>query len=82
MVIARAGLDVQRDTSPPSIRSCHLLASVMKWESQGVTVAGYFYAMRPGMKFQIITLHHVSHLELYGVTVLGNITGVYPPLNV
>jgi hypothetical protein len=32
------------------------------------------------MKFQIVTPYLVSHLQRYGVTVRGNVTGVYPPL--
>jgi hypothetical protein len=32
------------------------------------------------MKFQIVTPYCVSHLQRYGVTVRGNVTGVYRPL--
>jgi hypothetical protein len=38
-----------------------LLAPVTNWELPGVTLAGYCYAMRYGMKVQIISLYHVSH---------------------
>jgi hypothetical protein len=33
------------------------------------------------MKVQIVTPYHVSHLQHYGVTVRGNISSVYPPLD-
>jgi hypothetical protein len=76
---------VQRDTSPSSaplafFRFMMLLAPVTNWEPHGVTLAGYCYAMRHGMKFQIVTPYRVSHLQRYGVTERGNVTGVYPPL--
>jgi len=32
------------------------------------------------MKFQLVTLYRVSHLQRYGITVRGNITNVFPPL--
>jgi len=32
------------------------------------------------MKAQLVTAYRISHLQRYGVTVLGNVTGVYPPL--
>ena len=32
------------------------------------------------MKFQLVTLYHVSHLQRYGITVNSDITSVYPPL--
>jgi hypothetical protein len=38
--------------------------------------------MRHGMKVQIVTLFHVSHLQRYGITEHGNITSVYPPSEV
>jgi hypothetical protein len=84
MVTARAGLDVQRDTLPPSAPlACFtfmmLLATVTKWEPHGVTLAGYCYNMRHGMKVQIVAPYRVSHLQQYGVTVRGNVTSVYPP---
>jgi hypothetical protein len=60
-VMASARLDVQRDTSSPSASLAFftfmmLLAPVMNWEPQGVTLARYCYAMRHGMKVQIVTL--------------------------
>jgi hypothetical protein len=38
-----------------------LLAPVTNWEPHGVTLAGYCYAMRHGMKVQIVTPYHVTH---------------------
>jgi hypothetical protein len=54
-------------------------APVTNWEPQCVTLAGHCYAVRHGMKVQLITLYRVGHLQRYGVTVRGNITSVYPP---
>jgi hypothetical protein len=34
------------------------------------------------MQVQLITLYHVSHLQCYGNTVHGNVTGVYVALEV
>jgi hypothetical protein len=70
---------VQRDTSPPSaplafFTSMMLLAPITNWEPHGVTLAGYCYAMRHGMKVQIVTPYRDSHLQRYGVTVRGNVT--------
>jgi hypothetical protein len=75
---------VQRDTSPPSaplvfVTFMMLLAPVTNWEPHGVTLAGYCYAMRDGMKVQIVTPFRVSHLQRYGVTERVNVTSVYPP---
>jgi hypothetical protein len=52
---------VQGGTSQPSapLAFCTfmmLLAPVTTWEPHGVTLAGYCYAMRHGMKVQIVTL--------------------------
>jgi hypothetical protein len=58
-----------------------LLAPVTNWEPHGVTLAGYCYAMRHGMKVQLTTPYCVGHLQRYGVTVRGNVTCVYPPLD-
>jgi hypothetical protein len=33
------------------------------------------------MKVQIVTQYRVSHLQRYGVTVRGNVTSVYPSLD-
>jgi hypothetical protein len=55
-------------------------APVTNWEPQCVTLAGYCYAVRPGMKVQLVTPYRVSHLQRYGVTARGNVTSVYPPL--
>jgi hypothetical protein len=53
-----------------------LLAPVANWEPRGVTLAGYCYGMRHGMKVRIVTPFRVSHLQRYGVTVRGNVTSV------
>jgi hypothetical protein len=55
-------------------------APVTNWEPQRVTLAAYCYAVRHGMRVQLIT--RVSHLQRYGVTVRGNVTSVDPPLQV
>jgi len=34
------------------------------------------------MKIQLVTPYRVSHLQRYGVTGRGNVTSVYPPLDV
>jgi hypothetical protein len=70
-VTAWAGPDVQRDTSPPSTPLAFftftmLLAPVINWEPHGVTLAGYCYARRHGIKVHIVILYRVSH----NVTVL------------
>ena len=46
----------------------------------GPALAGYCYAVRHGMKVQLVTLYRVSHLQRYGVAARGNVTSVYPPL--
>ena len=51
-------------------------APVINWEPQGVTLAGYCYAMRQGMKVQVATPYRVSNLQRYGFTVRGNVTSV------
>jgi hypothetical protein len=56
-----------------------LLAPVTNWEPSGLTLAGYCYAMRRGMRVQIVTTYRGSNMQRYGVTVRGNVTGVYPP---
>jgi hypothetical protein len=56
-----------------------LLASVTNWEPHGVTLTGYCYVMRYGMKVEIVTLFRVSHLQHYGVAEHGYIRSVYPP---
>ena len=52
---------------------------VTNWEPNDVTLAGYCYAVRHGMKVQLVTPYRVSHLQRYAVTVRGNVTSVYPP---
>jgi len=50
---------------------------VTNWEPHGVTLAGY--AVRHGMKVQLVTPYRVSHLQRYGVAIRGNVTSVDPP---
>jgi hypothetical protein len=59
-----------------------LLVPLTDWELHGVTLARYCYAMRHGMKVQVVTPFRVSYLQRYGVTVRGNVTGVYPTLHI
>jgi hypothetical protein len=58
-----------------TVRSSRLLAPVTNWEPHGVTLAGYCYVMRHGMKVQTVTPYRVSHWQRtalrYGVTVQG-----------
>jgi len=56
-------------------------APVTNWEPHGVTLAGFCYAVRHGLKVQLVTPYHVSHLQCHDVTVCGNVTSVYPPLD-
>jgi hypothetical protein len=56
-------------------------APVTNWEPHGVTLTRYCYAVRSGMKVQLVTPYHVSHLQRYGVMVRSNVTRVYPPLD-
>jgi hypothetical protein len=84
-VTAWSRLDVQRDTSPPSAPFAFftfmmLLVPVTNWEPHVLTLAGYCYARRHGMEVQIVTPYRVSHLQRYGVMVRGNVTSVYPPV--
>ena len=57
-------------------------ALVTNWEPQRVTLAGNCYAVWHGMKVQLVTPYRVSHLQRYGITVRGNVTSVYPHLQV
>jgi len=52
---------------------------VTNWEPHGVTLARCGYAVRHGMKIQLVTPYRVSHLQRYGVTIRGNVTSVDPP---
>ena len=54
-------------------------APVTNWETQGVMVAEYGYAMRHGKKDQVVSPYRVSHLERYGVKVGGNVKSVDLP---
>jgi hypothetical protein len=51
---------------------------VTKWEPTGVMLAGYCYAMRHGMKIQLVTPFRVRHLLRYGVTVRVKVRSVQP----
>jgi hypothetical protein len=53
-------------------------ASVTNWDPKCVTLAGYCYAVRRGMKVQLVSPDRVSHLQRYGITVHGNVTSLYP----
>ena len=78
-------MDGQRDTSPSPAASCKDIARapVTNWERQCVTLTGNCYAVRHGMKVQLVTPYRISSLlQRYGVTVRGNVTSVYPPLTV
>ena len=55
-------------------------APVTNWEPHGVTLAGYCYAVRHGMKVQLVTPYRVSDLRSYDVKVRDNVTSVDPPL--
>jgi hypothetical protein len=57
-----------------------LLTPVTKWEPHGVTLAGYRFATKHGMKVQIVIPYRVSNLQRYGVKVRGIVTSVYPTL--
>ena len=50
-------------------------APVTNWEPRGVTLAGY-YAVRYGMKVQLVIQYRATHLQLYEVTLRGNVTSV------
>jgi hypothetical protein len=54
-------------------------AHVINWEPRGATLAGY-YAVRYGMKVQLVTTYCVTHLQRYEVALRGNVTRVYPSL--
>ena len=58
--------------------SCEDIARtpVTNWEPQCVTLAGYCYAVRHGMKIQLVTMNRVSQFQRYGLTVRGNVTSV------
>jgi hypothetical protein len=38
-------------------------ATVTNWEPHCVTLAGYCYAVKHGMKVQLVTSYRVSHLQ-------------------
>jgi len=57
-----------------------VLAPVTNWEPHSVTLAGYGYAVRHGIKFKLLTPYRISHLLRYGFMVRSNVTSVYPPL--
>ena len=45
---------------------------VTNWEPHGVTLAGCGYAVRHGMKVQLVTPYRVSHMQRYGVNAYRN----------
>jgi hypothetical protein len=49
---------------------------VTNWEPHCVTLAGHCYAVRHGMKVQLVTPYRVTHLQRYAVTLQ-----VWTPLN-
>ena len=49
-------------------------APVTNWDPQCVTLTGYCYAVRHGMKVQLVTLYRASHWQRYGATVRGKVT--------
>ena len=61
--------------------SCKDIArtAVTNWEPQCVTLAGYCYAVRHGMKIQLVAPYCVKHLQRYGITVRDKVTSVDPP---
>jgi len=61
--------------------SCKYIAwaPAKNWEPQCVTLAGYCYAVRHGLKVRLVTPYRISHLQRNGVTVRGNVTSVDPP---
>jgi hypothetical protein len=54
-------------------------ASVTDCDPPDVTLAGCCYAMKHGMKIQIVTPYRVSHLQRYGVMESGKVTRVHQP---
>jgi len=50
-------------------------APVTNWEPRGLKLAGY-YAVRYGVKVQLVTPYLVTHLQYYGVTLRVNVTRV------
>jgi hypothetical protein len=64
--------------------SCEDIArtAVTNWELKCVTLAGYGYAVRHGMKVQLVTPYLVSHLQHYGVTIRGNVISVHRQHNI
>jgi hypothetical protein len=53
-------------------------APVTNWEPRGVSLADY-YAVRYGMKIQLVTPYRVTHVQRYEVKLRSNVTSVYPP---
>ena len=49
-------------------------APVTNWEPRGVTLTGCSFAVRRGMKVQLVTPYRVSHWQRYGATVRRNVT--------
>jgi len=53
-------VDGQRDTSAPPA------APVTNWERQCVTLSGYCYAVRQGIKFQLVSCQSLATWRRYG----------------
>jgi len=55
-------------------------ATVTNWETRSLRFAGFSYAVRHGMKVQLVTPYRIGHLQRYGVTIRANVTCVDPSL--
>jgi len=54
-------------------------APATNWEPHCATLAGYCYAVRHGIKIQLVAPYRVSHLQHYGIMGHGNVASVDPP---
>ena len=73
-------MDGQRDTPPPPAASCRRRSGSRNKLGMPVCNARrILYAVKHGMKVQLVTPYRVSLLQRYGVTVRGNVTSVHPP---
>jgi hypothetical protein len=61
-----------------TIRSSRLLVPVTNWEPHCVTLAGYCYAMRHGMKVQIVTQYRVNVMALWYMVTIQVCTHLNP----
>jgi hypothetical protein len=77
---------VQRDTSPPSAPLLLYIRDASGSRNKlGIAWCnGRRILLRHEARYevQIVTPYRVSHLQRYGVTARGNVTSVYPPLDV